>query len=351
MEFPIATLAKIINSEPVEQAGVFTGVSIDSRTIKHGECFFAIAGDNFDGHDYVAEAFAKGGTCAVVSKATSGDNLLKVDDTTEALGSLAHQYRRQMDCKVIAITGSVGKTTTRQIVYEVLSRHFRTVQSPKNFNNAIGVPLTIFGAGDEDEIIITELGANKPGEIAYLSRIAQPDIAVVTNVHPAHLEGFGDLQTIIQEKLSISRGLQPDGVFIINGDFDQLVDACHAKGTAFTTFGKSAKADASKSGRNEAPSGELRPEKAKIAQVQKGPQRRREKEHLDFVSSQNCMVCGRFPSQAHHIRYAQPRALGRKVSDEWTVPLCAIHHRALHDAGVTPKSGPSLLRDLAHSDL
>jgi UDP-N-acetylmuramoyl-tripeptide--D-alanyl-D-alanine ligase len=116
----------------------------------------------------------------------------------------------------VAITGSVGKTTTRQIAYHVLSQRYRVFSAPKNFNNYIGLPLTLLGADPDDQIVITELGSNHPGEIAYLTRIAQPDIAVITNVHPAHLSGFGDLQTITQEKLSISEGLQGDGVLIIN---------------------------------------------------------------------------------------------------------------------------------------
>ena len=127
--------------------------------------------------------------------------------------------------KVVAITGSVGKTTTRQIVHHVLSRRFRTHQAQKSFNNNIGLPLTLLGAGPQDEVIIAELGANHPGEIADLTRIAQPDIAVVTNAHPAHLEGFGDLATIIREKLSIADGLSDGGVFIINGDIEPLVAA------------------------------------------------------------------------------------------------------------------------------
>jgi UDP-N-acetylmuramoyl-tripeptide--D-alanyl-D-alanine ligase len=112
-------------------------------------------------------------------------------------------------------------------------------QAPKSFNNNIGLPLTLLGADAENQIVIAELGTNHPGEIAYLTRIALPDIAVVTNIYPAHLEGFGDLKTIIQEKLSISEGLQSDGILIINADFDQLVEACRVKPAKFLTFGKS----------------------------------------------------------------------------------------------------------------
>ena len=244
-EFSIKNLARIIKAEPAKDAnGIIAGVSIDSRTTKTGDCFFAIPGENFDGHNYVADAFAKGAICAVVDKKLDNEDftgkcLLRVEDTIKALGDFAGEYRRQAGFKVVAITGSVGKTTTRQIIYHVLSQHFCVYQSPRSFNNKIGLPLTLLGSGPQDQIIIAELGSNHPGEISYLTRIAAPDIAVVTNVYPAHLEGFGNLQTIIQEKLSISEGLTSDSILIINADFEQLVDACRAKRAEFITFGKS----------------------------------------------------------------------------------------------------------------
>ncbi len=247
-KFPITKLARAIKAYGRQATGdkqrFFTGVSIDSRTIRAGDCFFAIAGENFDGHNYIADAFAKGASCAVVGKDVPADKfpngvILKVSDTIKALGEFAKQYRRQNGFRVIAITGSVGKTTTRKIISYVLSRHFRCCEAPKNFNNNIGLPLTLLAADPQDQIVVVELGSSFPGEIAYLTRIAAPDMAVVTNVHPAHLAGFGGLETVIREKLSISEGLQKGGAFIINGDLDYLVDACRAKGIAFTTFGRS----------------------------------------------------------------------------------------------------------------
>jgi UDP-N-acetylmuramoyl-tripeptide--D-alanyl-D-alanine ligase len=216
------------------------GVSTDSRTIQSGDCFFAIAGDKFDGHDYVAQVMQKGAACAVVSRDVDGAPglLLRVPDTIRALGDLARAYRLMNRFKVVAITGSVGKTTTRQIVHHVLSKRFRTHQAQKSFNNNIGLPLTLLSAKPQDELIVAEIGANHPGEIAELTRIALPDVAIVTNTHPAHLEGFGDLATIIREKLSISEGLRDGDVFIINGDIEPLVAACRAKGRPFRTFGK-----------------------------------------------------------------------------------------------------------------
>jgi UDP-N-acetylmuramoyl-tripeptide--D-alanyl-D-alanine ligase len=235
-KFSVEKLAQIIKVCPGQSAwgsltgdandDFFTGVSTDSRTTKAGDCFFALAGENFDGHDYVAGAFAKGAVCAVINKNSKLKiqnsklryPILIVDDTLKALGDFAAEYRRQAGYKVVAITGSAGKTTTRQIAYHVLSRHFRVYQSPKNFNNNIGLPLTLLGADAEHQIVIAELGTNHPGEIACLTHIAQPNIAVVINVHPAHLEGLGDLQTITREKLSIAEGLQPDGILIINAE-------------------------------------------------------------------------------------------------------------------------------------
>jgi UDP-N-acetylmuramoyl-tripeptide--D-alanyl-D-alanine ligase len=246
-EFLIADLVKAAGPAPeassfTSHASSFTGISTDSRTTKAGDCFFAIPGENFDGHDYVLDALAKGAVCGVVSKKLDDEEfadkcLLRVEDTIKALGDLAGEYRRQAGFKVVAITGSAGKTTTRQIAYHALSRRFGVYQSPRSFNNKIGLPLTLLGANSHDQVVIAELGSNHPGEISYLTRIAAPDIALVTNVYPAHLEGFGDLQTIVQEKLSISEGLTPDGTLIINADFGQLVDACRAKGAGFATFG------------------------------------------------------------------------------------------------------------------
>jgi UDP-N-acetylmuramoyl-tripeptide--D-alanyl-D-alanine ligase len=225
-----------------------SSVSIDSRTVKTGDCFFAIVGKNFDGHNFVSQAFEKGAVCAVVDRKIKtslpvGANILLVRDTTEALGDLAWHERQNTGTKVVAITGSVGKTTTRQIVFKVLSEHFRVHQAPKSFNNNIGLPLTILEAKPDDQIIVVELGTNHPGEISYLTNIACPDIALVTNVHPAHLAGFGSLAAIADEKLSISEGLSEDGILIINADCEVLVRHCQEQGINYYSFGQSQDAD------------------------------------------------------------------------------------------------------------
>jgi UDP-N-acetylmuramoyl-tripeptide--D-alanyl-D-alanine ligase len=247
-KFSIKTLAKTIGAASARNAeAAITSVSTDSRTVGPGECFFAIKGENFDGHDYVEDAFSKGAACAVVEKAKAEQfthkTILAVDDTVKALGDFAREYRRTMNFKVVAITGSTGKTTTRQIITHVLSRHLRVKQSPKNFNNNIGLPLTILGANADDQVIIAELGSNSPGEISYLAGIAQPDIAVVTNIYPVHLAGFGNIETIVREKISISEGLSSGGVLIINSDFERLVEASRDINMRIITFGQSSQAD------------------------------------------------------------------------------------------------------------
>jgi UDP-N-acetylmuramoyl-tripeptide--D-alanyl-D-alanine ligase len=246
----IENLAKIIKADHRALGTSYdvTDVSTDSRTAKPGDCFFAISGDNFDGHNFLADVFAKGAVCAVVSKDIpagkfAGKAILKVSDTIKALGGLARWYRLDCKFKVVAITGSVGKTTTRQIVYHVLSRHFKTYQSPKSFNNFIGLPLTLLGAEPNQQIIIAELGTNHPGEIEYLTRIASPDIALVTNVYPAHLAGFGSVEKIAKEKLAISKGLAPAGTIIINADCPTLPDSAHKSGLIFKTFSCKKSAD------------------------------------------------------------------------------------------------------------
>jgi UDP-N-acetylmuramoyl-tripeptide--D-alanyl-D-alanine ligase len=245
--FEIKKLAEIVAAKAQgDAAGSFSGVSIDSRAIKPGECFFAIKGQNHDGHDFVAEVLAKGAACAVVDENFKGEvkgTLLRVEDTIQALGDFARGYRKSLKCKIIAITGSAGKTSTREITHHVLSRHFKCHQAKKSFNNNIGLPLTLLELDTDHEAAIVELGTNSPGEILYLTKIAQPDIAVVTNAYAAHVEFFGSVDAIIKEKTTIADGLGEDGVLIINADIPALVEHCRRHKLSFTTFGITNKAD------------------------------------------------------------------------------------------------------------
>jgi UDP-N-acetylmuramoyl-tripeptide--D-alanyl-D-alanine ligase len=243
----IEMLVRILQVDAISAGGscaTVSSVSVDSRTIRAGDCFFAVKGENFDGHDYVGQALAKGATCAVVEReAGPGGNILKVGNTVKALGALAKWYRSEKGFKVVAITGSAGKTTTREMAYHVLRRHFSCIQAPKSFNNAIGLPLTILSADEDHEIVIVEIGSNAPGQIVALTAIAAPDIAVVTNIWPAHLEGFGNVEAIIKEKTSIVEGLRAGGTLLVNGDFEGLISHCRTVTMDFVTFGEGAGCD------------------------------------------------------------------------------------------------------------
>jgi UDP-N-acetylmuramoyl-tripeptide--D-alanyl-D-alanine ligase len=153
--------------------------------------------------------------------------LIQVPDTLGALARCAQSYRRQGRYTVVGITGSVGKTSTRWITAHCLKSKYRVHQSPKNFNNHIGLPMTLLTANASDEVIVAEMGSNAPGEIADLSHLAEPDVAVVTNAHAVHLEGFGCLEAVMREKISIGQGLKPPGPLFVNADIPALADlAC-----------------------------------------------------------------------------------------------------------------------------
>lgn len=250
-ETPVKKLAEIIDAPDIGCEQVITSVSTDSREIKSGGCFFAIKGENFDGHNFLESAFQTGAVCAVVNKSASlkpevkDYPLLKVDNTVKALGRFAKFYRNEQNFKTVSITGSVGKTTTKSILYQVLSEKFKCHQAPKSFNNYIGLPLTILSAEPDTQILITELGSNHPGEISNLTEIATPDIAIITAIAASHLDGFKNLESIIEEKLSIAEGLKPGGTLIINGDNPRLTADAQRKGLEFTTFGLSDKNDVS----------------------------------------------------------------------------------------------------------
>ncbi|MCK5597451.1 MAG: UDP-N-acetylmuramoyl-tripeptide--D-alanyl-D-alanine ligase, partial [Candidatus Eisenbacteria sp.] len=241
----LTDMAQALNSHAKGTAGVeVVGVSTDSRTVRPGDLFFAIRGDNFDGHEYVEDAFAKGACAAVVSDdaARSGHTLV-VDDTVDALLSLAAWYRGRFDIPVVAVTGSNGKTTTKDMAAAVLSTKFRTARTRGNYNNHIGVPLTLFDIEGEHEVAVVEMGMNHPGEIARLAAAARPSVGVITNVAEAHIETMQDIDTIAQAKAELLDALPPDGTSVLNWD-DPRVKALWARGPGnVVTFGLSADAE------------------------------------------------------------------------------------------------------------
>lgn len=182
-----------------------TGVSTDSRTLNACDLFFALKGENFDGHEFVRQAFAKGALAAVVNAAAvvdfpAGHAVLVVEDTTRALGELAHMVRRRFDIPVLAIAGSNGKTTTKDMIAQILGRRYTVLSTEGNLNNYIGVPLTIFRLEREHNIAVVEIGTNHPGEISYLCSILEPTHGIITNVGKEHLEFFKSIEGVANEE-------------------------------------------------------------------------------------------------------------------------------------------------------
>jgi len=208
---------------PAEEAIFPSGYSIDSRTIQPGECFIAIRGRNFDGHQFISQALGKGASLIVAEAQATGPwtseaPVVSVEDTLVALQQLACYVRSKWGKKVIAITGSTGKTTTKDITSFLLAARFRVFKSMGNFNNDYGLPLSLMTLQDWQEIAVIELGMSASGEIARLSRIAEPNIGVVTNVKPVHLEFFKSLQGIAEAKQELIEQLPGDGVAVLNND-------------------------------------------------------------------------------------------------------------------------------------
>lgn len=213
---------------------MFTGVSIDSRTASEADVFVAIRGEKYDGHHFIQDIVQKGVNGFVVSKSEAGvftHNyedfrklvFIEVEDTTKALGNMASFNRRRSKILVIGITGSNGKTTTRKMTAAVVRRRFSTLESHGNFNNQIGLPLTLLNLTSEHNCAVLEMGANHPGEIAYLAGICRPDIGVITNVGPAHLEGFGSLDGVALAKGELLDHMSLNGVAVLNAEDKRVV--------------------------------------------------------------------------------------------------------------------------------
>ena len=214
----LSSVAEKINASIVGDDVVFSSVSTDTRRIRSGDLFVALKGENFDGHDYVDQAFEQGAVAAMVSHAVSEKlSQLLVNDTRLGLGDLAREWRKQVNPRVVALTGSNGKTTLKEMLAAILSKENHVLATQGNLNNDIGVPLTLLRLQDE-EIAIVEMGANHVGEIDYLSRMAQPDVAILNNAGRAHIGEFGSEEAIAHAKAEILNGLNDQGVFIYNAD-------------------------------------------------------------------------------------------------------------------------------------
>jgi len=220
----LSDIATLFNSEEVIADAEITGVSTDSRTIEQGNLFVALHGENFDGHDYLNVVEEKGAIAVIVDRDVSlSIPVIKVKDTLIALGDMAAWWRQQLQIQVVGLTGSNGKTTVKDMLTSILSEVGNVTSTRGNFNNDIGLPLTMLQIKPEHEYAVIEMGANHAGEIAYLTRITQPDVAILNNAGAAHLEGFGSLQGVAEAKGEIFSGLSENGVAIINID-DRFAD-------------------------------------------------------------------------------------------------------------------------------
>lgn len=234
----LSDVAKMVNGRLLDGDATVAGVSTDTRSLRGGELFVALRGPNFDGHDFLDQAFAGGAAAAMVADGDSDATrpAVLVKDTLIGLGDFARAWRQRCSARVVAITGSNGKTTLKEMTAAILAREGPVLATRGNLNNAIGVPLTLSRLMDEPYAVI-EMGANHPGEIDYLTRIALPDVAVLNNAGRAHLEGFGSLEGVARAKAEIIRGLPADGVFVFNAD-DRFADLWRelAKGRALRSF-------------------------------------------------------------------------------------------------------------------
>ncbi|MCX8057440.1 MAG: UDP-N-acetylmuramoyl-tripeptide--D-alanyl-D-alanine ligase [Ignavibacteria bacterium] len=251
MKLTISDFRKISNVNFINKDLIkpIKGISIDSRKINEGDLFFAIKGENFDGHDFVEEVFSKGASGAVIEKsqlekfADKKFPLVVVDDTIKALGELANVYRKKFNLKLIGLTGSNGKTTTKEMIAKVLSSKFNTLKTEGNLNNNIGVPLNLFRLEKNHEFAVIEMGINHFNEMRWLCEIADPDYGLITNIGTAHIEFLGSREGIAKEKGELFQYLRKKGGFVfVNSDEKLIKD--QAKGIKRKlTFGFNSKAD------------------------------------------------------------------------------------------------------------
>ena len=214
------------------------GVSTDSRTLQSGQLFFALSGPNFNGNQFAKQALNKGAIAVVVDEDVSinDDRVIRVENTLRSLQTLATEHRKKLGTTIIALTGSNGKTTTKELIHSVLSTTYTTVATQGNLNNHIGVPLTLLSLQKDTEIGVVEMGANHPGEIALLANITQPNAGLVTNFGKAHLEGFGSLDGVVKAKSELFDYLKTtNGLIFANADDPKIM--AQLKGQDPITYG------------------------------------------------------------------------------------------------------------------
>src|SRR5437868_1050268 len=249
MKLPLSRIAEFVSASGSYDGNVIAQrYSIDSRTIQPGDLFFAVKGERLDGHDFVEQALRKGAIAAVVRKDQLGrylvnTPLLPVDDTLVALQTLATAVRRLWGKPLIGITGSTGKTTTKEAITHALSSRFRILKSEGNFNNHFGLPLTLLKLEPEHDLAVIEMGMSHAGEIAGLASIAKPETGVVTCVAPVHLEYFDSLAAIARAKYELIDSLPPGGTAVLNADDEYVSQFGREFRGKVIKFGLNASAD------------------------------------------------------------------------------------------------------------
>ncbi len=232
----------------------FSGIKTDSRKIEKGDLFWALKGERFDGHDFISSAINAGAYGAVIKGSYTNKILgslkdgqdvviISAQDTLRALGDLAGWWRNQHNVKVIGITGSTGKTSTKEMISHILSIGKKVLKNPGNYNNLIGLPITLLSLDSSHDISVLEMGMNMPGEIRRLTEIADPDIGLITNIGPAHLQGVKDIHGVARAKTELVEKISSNATVFINGDNELLVKSASKYKKQIIRFGKNAKND------------------------------------------------------------------------------------------------------------
>jgi len=244
MTFDLDAAARALGCASALPGVAVSGWSVDSRTIQPGELFFALHGPNHDGHRFIEEVFGKGAAAVVVDRAVDSEGpKLAVADTLEALQTLAAWGRRQWRGEVVAVTGSAGKTTTKEAIAEMLAVQMPVGKSAGNLNNHVGLPLSVLRLPAEARVGVIEIGMNHPGEIGRLAAIARPKVGVVTNVGYAHAESFGSLEELARAKRELIEALPREGVAVLNADDPQVARFREVHPGPTVTFGLQPAAD------------------------------------------------------------------------------------------------------------
>lgn len=253
IKLTLSELVRAVNGEFLlgDPRGVINAVSIDTRSLRKGDYFFALSGKNFDGHNYLIQAIEKGAAGLVVSRKDidignpfpAPPAIVCVKDTQAALGDLAAFLRRKWDIPVVAVTGSNGKTTTKEMLSSILRQKGPALSTSGNLNNQIGLPLTIFNLNKAHEFAIVEMGTSWPGEIGRLAKITAPDIGIITNIGMTHLENFKTDENVFKEKSELIDALPASGTAVLNADDPFLAKAAARLGKKAVTFGIENKAD------------------------------------------------------------------------------------------------------------